>query len=147
LADSAFGCAGQRCLATSVAITVGEARSEFTERIIADAQSRKVGYGLDEGVQMGPVINEQSRERIQSLVQQGKSEGARALVGGDPLDVDGFDNGFFCHPTVMDDVKSGSTLATTEVFSPVPALMHASNSDEAIEMANGRSFGNQACIF
>src|SRR5690606_9499696 len=64
LADSAFGCAGQRCLATSVAITVGEARSEFTERILADAQSRKVGYGMDENVQMGPVISDESRDRI-----------------------------------------------------------------------------------
>lgn len=147
LADSAFGCAGQRCLATSVAITVGEARSEFTERIIADAQSRKVGYGLDEGVQMGPVINQQSRERIQGLVQQGISEGARALAGGDNLDVDGFANGFFYHPTVLDDVKAGSTLATTEVFGPVLSLMHASNIEEAIEMVNDRAFGNQACIF
>src|SRR5690554_2614625 len=147
LADSAFGCAGQRCLATSVAITVGDARNEFTERITADATSRKVGYGLDEDVQMGPVINQQSRERIQSLVQQGVSEGARALAGGDPLDVDGFSNGFFYHPTVMDDVKAGSTLATTEVFGPVLSLMHASNIEEAIEMVNDRSFGNQACIF
>src|SRR5690554_4738042 len=136
LADSAFGCAGQRCLATSVAITVGEARNEFTERIIADATSRKVGYGLDEDVQMGPVINQQSRERIQGLVQQGRDEGARVLAGGDKADVDGFADGYFYHPTVLDDVKAGSTLATTEVFGPVLSLMHASNIEEAIEMVN-----------
>ena len=147
LTDSAFGCAGQRCLATSVAITVGDSRSEFTERIAEDARTRKVGYGLDEDVQMGPVISGDSRDRIQNLVQQGISEGARALVGGDPLDVDGFSDGYFYHPTVLDDVKPGSTLASTEVFGPVLSLMHANTLDEAIAMANDRSFGNQACIF
>ena len=147
LADSAFGCAGQRCLATSIAITVGDARNEFTERIIADAQSRKVGYGLEDDVQMGPVISQQSRDRIQNLVRQGRDEGARVLVGGDNLDVEGFSDGFFYHPTVLDDVQRGSTLADTEVFGPVLSLMHASNVDEAIEMVNDRAFGNQACIF
>ena len=147
LADSAFGCAGQRCLATSVAITVGDARNEFTERITADAQSRKVGYGLEDDVQMGPVISQQSRDRIQNLVEQGRDEGARVLVGGDKLDVEGFSDGYFYHPTVLDDVQRGTTLANTEVFGPVLSLMHASNVEEAIEMANDRAFGNQACIF
>src|SRR5690554_1089035 len=95
LADSAFGCAGQRCLATSVAITVGDARSEFTERIVADAQTRKVGYGLEDDSQMGPVISQESRDRIQGLVQQGRDEGARVLAGGDKADVDGFADGYF----------------------------------------------------
>ncbi len=147
LADSAFGCAGQRCLATSIAITVGDAQKEFTERIVADAQSRKVGYGLDEGVQMGPVISGDSLQRIDSLVDKGRSEGARALVGGSQVDVDGFANGFFYHPTVMDGVQPGSTLAGTEVFGPVLSLMHADNIDQAIEMVNDRSYGNQACLF
>lgn len=147
LADSAFGCAGQRCLATSVAITVGEARSEFTERILADAQARKVGYGLDESVQMGPVISRESLDRIHGLVSKGAAEGARTLAGGSEADVDGFANGYFYHPTVMDDVQPGSTLATTEVFGPVLSLMHANSIDEAIEMVNDRGFGNQACLF
>ena len=147
LADSAFGCAGQRCLATSIAITVGDAQKEFTERIVADAQARKVGYGLDEGVQMGPVISGESLQRIDSLVQQGRGEGARALAGGSQVDVDGFANGYFYHPTVMDGVQPGSTLAGTEVFGPVLSLMHADNIDDAIEMVNDRSYGNQACLF
>src|SRR5690554_1175222 len=119
LADSAFGCAGQRCLATSVAITVGEARNEFTERMVSAAQSRKVGYGLESGVEMGPVITRESRDRIRSLVDTGQSEGARVLVDGREQEVDGFADGYFVHPTIVDDVAPGSTLGTTEVFGPV----------------------------
>jgi malonate-semialdehyde dehydrogenase (acetylating)/methylmalonate-semialdehyde dehydrogenase len=147
LTDSAFGCAGQRCLATSVAITVGEAQREFTDRILEAASSRKVGYGLDEHVEMGPVISDDSLSRIDSLVQKGLQEGARALTGGSTAEVDGFANGYFYHPTVLDGVKPGSTVATTEIFGPVLALMHARDLNEAIEMVNDRGFGNQASIF
>jgi malonate-semialdehyde dehydrogenase (acetylating)/methylmalonate-semialdehyde dehydrogenase len=147
LTDSAFGCAGQRCLATSVAITVGEAQKEFTERILEAASSRKVGYGLDEGVEMGPVISSESLKRVDDLVNQGMQEGARALTGGSAADVDGFANGYFYHPTVLDGVLPGSIIATTEIFGPVLALMHARDLNEAIEMVNDRGFGNQASIF
>ena len=81
-ADSAFGCAGQRCLATSLAITVGEARDPFVESICDAAANRKVGFGLDEGVQMGPVINPASRRRIEELIGVGVSEGASLPVDG-----------------------------------------------------------------
>ncbi len=147
LADSAFGCAGQRCLATSVAITVGEARNEFTERITADALSRKVGYGLDEGVAMGPVISAESKARIESLVDVGVKQGANLLVDGRGKDVDGFRDGYFLHPTVMDSVAPESEFAHTEIFGPVLSMMHASTIEEAIEIVNARKFGNQACLF
>ncbi|HZW28158.1 MAG TPA: CoA-acylating methylmalonate-semialdehyde dehydrogenase [Trueperaceae bacterium] len=147
LADSAFGCAGQRCLATSAVITVGEARGEFTERIAEAAASRKVGYGLMDGVEMGPVISAESRERIRSLVDKGLQEGARAVVDGRDKEVDGFRDGYFVHPTVLDEVDPRSTIAATEVFGPVLALMHARDLDEAIQIVNDRRFGNQASIF
>jgi len=147
LADSAFGCAGQRCLATSVVITVGEAREAFTERIVEDAASRRVGYGLDDGVQMGPVISRASRERVAGLVRSGVEEGARIVVGGEPVEIDGYRNGYFFHPTVMDGVAPGSTLASTELFGPVLSLMHADTLEQAIELVNDRPFGNQACLF
>jgi len=82
LADSAFGCAGQRCLATSVAITVGEARDELTQRICDDALARRVGHGLEDGVQMGPVISSAARERVEGLIERGAAEEARRLVDG-----------------------------------------------------------------
>jgi len=149
LADSAFGCAGQRCLATSVAVTVGEAREGFTERIVEDARTRKVGFGLAEGVQMGPVITAASKERISGLVDQGVKEGAKVLVDGRGRAVDDaeFANGYFLHPTVVDDVAPGGALARTEVFGPVLSLMHARDLDEAIALVNDRQFGNQACVF
>ncbi|HKJ91828.1 MAG TPA: aldehyde dehydrogenase family protein, partial [Longimicrobiales bacterium] len=149
LADSAFGCAGQRCLATSVAITVGEAREGFRERIVEDATSRKVGFGLAEGVQMGPVITAASRERVSGLVDEGVREGAKLLVDGRGREVEdeAFANGFFMHPTVVDEVPPEGTLAKTEVFGPVLSLMHAKDLQEAIELVNARSFGNQACVF
>jgi malonate-semialdehyde dehydrogenase (acetylating)/methylmalonate-semialdehyde dehydrogenase len=147
LADSAFGCAGQRCLATSVAITVGDARNEFTERITADAMGRKVGYGLDEGVAMGPVISAESKARIEGLVDEGVKQGANLLVDGRGKDVDGFKDGYFLYPTVMDSVQPQSDFAHTEIFGPVLSMMHASTIEEAIELVNNRRFGNQACLF
>lgn len=147
LADSAFGCAGQRCLATSVAITVGNAKAEFTERIVADAQSRRVGYGLDEGVAMGPVISAESRERIEGLVDFGVQQGADILVDGRGKAVDGFRDGYFLHPTVMGEVAPGSEFAHTEIFGPVLSMMHANTVEEAIDIVNARKFGNQACLF
>ena len=146
LADSAFGCAGQRCLATSVAITVGDAKDEFTERITADADSRRVGYGLDDGVAMGPVISAESKARIEGLVDAGVKQGAELLTGGRE-DVDGFKDGYFLHPTVMGNVAPGSDFAQTEIFGPVLSMMHAANIEEAIEIVNARKFGNQACLF
>ena len=147
LADSAFGCAGQRCLATSVAITVGDAKREFTERIVADAESRRVGYGLDEGVAMGPVISAESKTRIEGLVDVGVQQGANVLVDGRGREVDGFRDGYFLHPTVMDEVQPGSEFAHTEIFGPVLSMMHANAVEEAIEIVNARKFGNQACLF
>lgn len=147
LADSAFGCAGQRCLATSVAITVGDAKREFTERIVADAESRRVGYGLEEGVAMGPVISAESKTRIEGLVDVGVQQGANVLVDGRGREVDGFRDGYFLHPTVMDEVQPGSEFAHTEIFGPVLSMMHANTVEEAIEIVNARKFGNQACLF
>ena len=149
LADSAFGCAGQRCLATSVAITVGEAKGPFTERILADAEGRKVGYGLREEVQMGPVISVESKGRIEGLIDKGVQEGARLLRDGRgvKLDEEEFANGYFLAPTVVSDVPPGSEFAHTEVFGPVLSMMHVDTVDEAINLVNGRAFGNQACLF
>lgn len=147
VADSAFGCAGQRCLATSLAITVGGARDPFTEIMAAAARSRKVGSGLVDGIQMGPVISAESRGRIEGLVQTGIDEGASALVDGRGARVGGHEGGFFVRPTILRDVPAGGTIAKTEIFGPVLGLLHASTVDAAIELVNRSSFGNQACLF
>src|SRR5690349_15899217 len=104
VADSSFGCAGQRCLASSIAITVGEARDPFRESIADAASSRKVGYGLDPSVEMGPVITAESQQRIVQLIGKGASEGADVLVDGRSPSIAGFEQGFFVKPTILDNV-------------------------------------------
>src|SRR5579864_4481814 len=119
IADSSFGCAGQRCLATSVTITVGEAGSAFKEQIANAAATRKVGYGLDPQIEMGPVTTAESKQRIESLIGKGVSEGARVLVDGRNASIPGYERGNFVRPTVLDNVNPGSELAGTEIFGPV----------------------------
>jgi malonate-semialdehyde dehydrogenase (acetylating) / methylmalonate-semialdehyde dehydrogenase len=147
VADSAFGCAGQRCLASSVVITVGEAVDTFTPRITDAAASRTVGYGLEDGVEMGPVISTDSRTRIERLVASGVAEGARALVDGRQARVRGYEQGSFMRPTVLADVDPASELARTEVFGPVLSLMRAATVEEAIAIVNRSAYGNMACLF
>jgi malonate-semialdehyde dehydrogenase (acetylating)/methylmalonate-semialdehyde dehydrogenase len=147
VADSAFGCAGQRCLATSLAVTVGDARDPFTERMVAAARERKVGSGLVDGIQMGPVISAESRTRIEGMIRTGLEEGASALVDGRNARVEGCEGGSFVRPTILRDVPPAGTIAKTEIFGPVLGLIHVRTVDEAIELINRSSFGNQACLF
>jgi malonate-semialdehyde dehydrogenase (acetylating) / methylmalonate-semialdehyde dehydrogenase len=147
MADSAFGCAGQRCLAASVAITVGDARNQFTENIADAAASRVVGYGLDKGVQMGPVIDNRSKARIEQIVENGKKDGVNVVVDGRGKGVKGYEDGYWVHPTVLDNVNPASEVAKTEIFGPVLSLMHAGSLEEALALVNNRAYGNMACIF
>jgi malonate-semialdehyde dehydrogenase (acetylating) / methylmalonate-semialdehyde dehydrogenase len=147
LADSAFGSAGQRCLATSLIATVGEARGEFTEAISEAALERKVGYGLDEGVEMGPVITPQSLNRIEGLVEKGVEEGAKILVDGRDVVVKGYERGNFIRPTVLDNVSPDGEVFKTEIFGPVLGLIHVDTVDEAINLVNSGKYGNMACLF
>ena len=147
VADSAFGCAGQRCLASSVVITVADAGKTFTQQISDAAASRKVGYGMDKGTEMGPVISADSKTRIEGLIAQGVAAGAKPLVDGRNARVDGYANGNFLRPTVLADVDPASELARTEVFGPVLSVMRADDVDAAIAMINGSAFGNMACLF
>ena len=147
IADSSFGCAGQRCLATSVTITVGEAGSAFKEQIANAAATRKVGYGLDPQIEMGPVITAESKQRIESLIGKGVSEGARVLVDGRNASIPGYERGNFIRPTVLDNVDPRSEIAGIEIFGPVLSLMHVQTIDEAIDVVNAASYGNMACLF
>lgn len=147
VADSAFGCAGQRCLAGSLALTVGRARETFGEVIAGLARDRTVGFGLSEGVQMGPVISPQSKSRIESLIDKGTAEGARVQVDGRGVKVPGYNGGNFLGPTILQDVPPEGELAVTEVFGPVLSLVHCDRLDQAIEQINRGRYGNMACLF
>lgn len=147
VADSAFGCAGQRCLAVSVAVTVGEARNAFTEMICDAASSRVIGYGLDAGVQMGPLINVASKQRVEQLIAVGADGGASVPVDGRGAVVKGYERGTFVRPTILSEVQPGNEIAKTEIFGPVLSLMHVNTVDDAIQLINSGQYGNQASLF
>jgi malonate-semialdehyde dehydrogenase (acetylating)/methylmalonate-semialdehyde dehydrogenase len=141
IADSAFGCAGQRCLAVSVTVTVGEAKDWFRERIGEAASQLKVGNGLDASVQMGPVITAASRQRIAGLIAQGESEGATAIRGT----ASGGES--YVAPTVLEGLPASSPLMETEIFGPVLSVVHAASVEEAIAMIDRSAYGNASSIF
>ena len=146
-ADSAFGCAGQRCLAASLAITVGDAADPFAEAMGQIASLRVVGNGLDEGVEMGPVITRESRNRIDGLIGAAAGEGARIVVDGRGRSVDDHADGSFVGPTLLRGVPPAGTIATTEIFGPVLGLMEVPDVDAAIRLVNSGRYGNMACLF
>ena len=147
VADSVYGCAGQRCLAASTIIAVGESSKTFREAIAEVAGNRVTGFGLDDGVEMGPVITSESKQRIEHLIQQGISEGAEALVDGRNPRISGFEAGNFIAPTILEGVPMESELMKTEIFGPVMNLMHMESVDEAIQFINAGRYGNMACLF
>ncbi len=147
ITDSAFGCAGQRCLAASVVITVGTAAETIPAKLIALARTKRTGYGMASDVDMGPVITRESKDRIESLIQKGIDEGAELLLDGREVAVPGFDEGYFIGPTILGNVGTTSQLYQTEIFGPVLSIVHAGTLDEAIEIINMNRYGNSACIF
>src|SRR6202162_625362 len=147
ISDSAFGCAGQRCLAVSVAVTIGEAQKSFRDSITEAAASMRVGDGLEEGVQMGPVITAQSKSRVESLIGVGEKEGAKVLLDGRNAKIPKHEAGNFVKPTILDGVPASSELTDTEIFGPVLSLVHARDMDEAIAFLERSPYGNQASLF
>lgn len=147
IGESAFGCAGQRCLAGSIVATVGAAQEPFQEAVSEVARSRKVGFGLEEGVEMGPVISNESRERIEALIEEGAGDGASLSMDGRRPRIPGYENGYFVGPTILSDVHPESDLAATEIFGPVLSLLPFERVRDAINFANSGRYGNMACLF
>jgi malonate-semialdehyde dehydrogenase (acetylating)/methylmalonate-semialdehyde dehydrogenase len=147
VSDSAFGCAGQRCLAVSAAITVGEASKKFTDAIVDLASSIRVGNGLDDGIQMGPVISPASKSRIEGLLGKGLQKGGKAILDGRNPEIKGGAKGSFLKPTILTGIGPDSELASTEIFGPVLAMQEAGSLDEAIQILSKSRYGNAASIF
>jgi malonate-semialdehyde dehydrogenase (acetylating)/methylmalonate-semialdehyde dehydrogenase len=147
ISDSAFGCAGQRCLAVSVAVTIGEAQKTFRDSIADAASKLRTGNGLDEGIQMGPVITPQSKERVESLIALGEKEGAKVLLDGRNSKIPKYESGNFVRPTILDDLPATSELTDTEIFGPVLSLVHADGMDQALAFLERSAYGNQASLF
>ena len=146
ITDSVFGCAGQRCLAASVVITVEE-NSKIKESLYEAAKARTVGYGISSGIDMGPVISNDSKVRIESLIDQGVSEGASVLLDGRNKKISGFETGNFVSPTIIEDLSLSGELIKTEIFGPVMSLLHMKTVEDAIAFINQSRYGNMACLF
>lgn len=147
IADSVYGCAGQRCLAASTVISVGDQKGEIKEALYETARRRSTGYGLMSEVEMGPVISRESKSRIEELIGKGISEGANVLLDGRNTKIDGYENGNFIRPTILENVPLSGEIIRTEIFGPVMTLLSMKTVDEALQFINGNRYGNMACIF
>ena len=145
--DSVYGCAGQRCLAASNIITVGDKKGMIREALYEGARKRNTGYGLDEKVEMGPVISAERKKVVESFIVQGKSEGASVLLDGSHSKIDGYETGNFIKPTILENAPLGGEIVRTEIFGPVMSLLHMNDLEEAIRFINSNSYGNMACLF
>lgn len=147
IADSVYGCAGQRCLAASTIITVDDQKRQIKEAIYETVKSRTTGYGMDKDAQMGPVITPQSKQRIEGLIQMGIDEGAKILLDGRNTSISGFEKGNFIKPTILENVALDKEIIRTEIFGPVMSLISMKNIDEALQFVNSGNYGNMACLF
>ena len=147
LIGSLFGSAGQRCLAGSAVVGVGDAYDQMRERFLDSANSLRIGYGLDEETEMGPVISKPHKERVLGYIDAGESEGAKLILDGRDATVDSYPEGHWVGPTVFEDVNPSMKLGSEEVFGPVAGLSRVKNVDEAVDLIQQVEYGNATSIF
>lgn len=142
---SAYGTTGQRCTATSRLIVQNGIKSRLVEALVEKAKSLKIGNGLDDSVNMGPLVNQKARDKVEKYVEIGKSEGATIAIGGyRPADLD---KGYFYAPTLFTDVRRDMRIAREEIFGPVLSVIEVKDLDEAIEVNNEVAYGLSSSIF
>jgi aldehyde dehydrogenase (NAD+) len=144
---SAFGTSGQRCTAASRVIAAGKVYDQVQSKLVERVERLTLGNGLDDEVEIGPVINRAALEKIHSYTEIGKDEGAKLLTGGEIATENGLDKGFFYRPTVFANVDPQMRIAQEEIFGPTTAIIRANDIDEAIKIANGIEFGLSSSIF
>jgi len=147
LAAAAFGSAGERCMAISVAVAVGDAGDRIVDAVNGRARAVKVGSGRDESSEMGPVVTREAQERIVGLIGTGADQGADITVDGRGYVVPGLEDGFFVGPTVIDNVTTEMDVYQQEIFGPVIAVVRCDDVDEAIALINANPYGNGTAIF
>jgi malonate-semialdehyde dehydrogenase (acetylating)/methylmalonate-semialdehyde dehydrogenase len=146
LIGATFGAAGQRCMATSVTVLVGEAQRWIPD-IVAKAKTLKVSAGVEKNVDLGPVVSKKARQRILGLVADGIEEGAKLELDGRDIQVPGYEHGNFIGPTIFSAVTPNMKIYTTEIFGPVMVIVGVNTLDEAITLINNNPFGNGTGIF
>ena len=147
LMGSTFGCAGQRCLAGSVVVAANDVYAEFRDRLQAAAQALRLGDGLDPQADMGPVISQDSRDRILATIDDAASAGARLVADGRGATAEGLPNGFWVGATVVDEVTPDMRISQEEVFGPVASLQRVGTLREAMDLIEASPFGNAASIY
>ena len=146
--SSFFGNAGQRCLAGANLMIPEAAHDNFLQRFTKRSETIKLGYGLDESAEMGPMVSKRAKERTLQYVGNGESEGAKLVLDGRQSRAIGYENGYFMGATIFDDAKPGMRIAREEIFGPVASVIEVASLDEAIDFINkGTSYGNAASIF
>jgi malonate-semialdehyde dehydrogenase (acetylating)/methylmalonate-semialdehyde dehydrogenase len=143
---STYGCAGERCMASSVLVLVGKAEALLPD-IITAAQAVQAGDGLKDGTDMGPLVTAEHRKKVISYIELGIEEGAELILDGRNISVPGLPEGYFLGPTIFDRVKPEMRIAREEIFGPVLSVMHARTLEEALSWANSSPFGNGASLF
>ncbi|HEY3302640.1 MAG TPA: aldehyde dehydrogenase family protein [Candidatus Binatia bacterium] len=143
----AFGTTGQRCTATSRLLLHRDIKKRFTDMLVARAEKIKIGDGLDESVEMGPLINEAAREKVHRYVQVGKDEGARLLTGGTIYEEGKWIDGYFYRPTIFDQVAPSMRIAQEEIFGPVLSIIEIKSFEEATEILNGTPYGLSSSVY
>ncbi|MDA4128522.1 MAG: CoA-acylating methylmalonate-semialdehyde dehydrogenase [Thaumarchaeota archaeon] len=148
IVGSFFGNSGQRCLAGSNLVTVGEAHEKALKSLVTTSTKLKLGPGLEETTEMGPVVTSKAKERILGDIARGVGEGAKLVTDGRDAEVLEYPDGFYLGPSIFDDVSPDMKISKEEMFGPVASVVSAKNLDDAIEMINrGTNYGNMACIY
>jgi aldehyde dehydrogenase (NAD+) len=144
---SAFGTTGQRCTACSRLIVQSGIRAQLETQLVERVQALRLGHGLDQSTQVGPLISAAQRERVHSYMEVARAEGARILCGGEPASEGALANGHFYQPTLLTDVRPGMRVEQEEIFGPVLSIIEVASLEEAIAVNNNTRFGLSSSIF
>ena len=142
-----YGSAGERCMAVSVAVAVGDIGDKLVEQIHNNSQKLKIAPWTDPESDMGPVISKEHKEKIEKYISIGVKEGAKLIEDGRNYKIQGYENGYFLGPTLFDQVTKDMTIYKEEIFGPVVSVVRAKNYDEAIKLVNEHPYGNGASIY
>ncbi|MBO6506188.1 MAG: CoA-acylating methylmalonate-semialdehyde dehydrogenase [Kordiimonadaceae bacterium] len=148
LMGAGFGSAGERCMAVSVAVPVGEeTANKLIEKLAPQVRALKIGPATDPEAEMGPVITKAAQERIEGLIEQGEKEGAEVVVDGRGFRLQGYENGYWVGGTLLDRVTPEMTVYKEEIFGPVLSVLRANSYDQAVDLINAHEYGNGTAIF
>ena len=147
LMGAAYGSAGERCMAVSVAVAVGDAGDKLIEKLAPRVRALKIGPGTDPDSEMGPLITDTHKDKVENFISKGIEEGAKLIVDGRGLNLQGYENGFYTGGTLFDNVTSEMSIYREEIFGPVLSVVRTNNYAEAAKLVNEHEFGNGAAIF